>query len=363
MADMLSFDTLQIKSQVSNYHVLFVDKVWTYINEELTSGSFFIIDELVFSIYREYFKDIIHQNRYLIVKATEENKSIDYVKVVIKYLINHNIKKNNKLVGIGGGIIQDITGFISSILFRGISWDFYPTTLLAQCDSCIGSKTSINIDEFKNQIGTFFPPCRIILGTKFLETLNETDIRSGLGEIIKLHLIDGEDSLKYIFTNFDKVFIDKSILKEFIYRSLLIKKTFIEQDEFDRDLRNILNYGHTFGHAIESVNSYAVSHGNAVTIGMGLANFISLQLGLLSNELYTEMDKIINKNIFNIKFDNSSLELFLKALLKDKKNIGDKLTAILTRGPGKMEKVQLSIDNNFKKYIADYFFNHKVLTL
>ncbi|MGV2387507.1 MAG UNVERIFIED_CONTAM: hypothetical protein LVR29_01675 [Microcystis novacekii LVE1205-3] len=160
-------------------------------------------------------------------------------------------RKDCTLLVIGGGVIQDIGCFIASVLFRGIKWILIPTTLLAQCDSCIGSKSSINIQNFKNQIGTFYPPHEIILVFSVLKTLPSDEIRSGLGEIIKLNLLVGQSEVKQMKINLQKLSSDFLEIQNLILDALNIKRRYIERDEFDKGVRNILNYGHTFGHAYE----------------------------------------------------------------------------------------------------------------
>lgn len=351
---MSTFNELKIKSNIKDYSVIFVDDFSEALIKDSLEKSFFIIDQNVFNFYNEKFQGILQQKKHLIVEATELHKTIDYVKVVIKFLINNNIKRNDKLIAMGGGIIQDITGFVSSILFRGIEWIFYPTTLLAQSDSCIGSKTSINVDDFKNQLGTFYPPQHIILDVNFLKTLTLGDMKSGLGEIIKVHLLDGEKSLEYILSHYEQAFSDPMILRELIFRSLMIKKNIIEKDEFDKDYRNILNYGHTFGHAIESISNYEVCHGQAVTMGMDMANYISLKIGIVSEESYKLMREVLLKNYPDYSLKNEQKDSFLIALSKDKKNIDENLSAILTEGPGKMRKMKIPFDDNLKEFIGSY---------
>ena len=195
---MSALKELNIKSKIKDYSVRFVEDFSEVPGKDSIRESFFIIDQNVYNLYREKFRGIVQQDNHLIVEATEVHKSYDYIKVVIRALLDKNIKRNMTLVAVGGGIIQDITGFIASILFRGIEWAFYPTTLLAQSDSCIGSKTSVNVDDFKNQLGTFYPPQFVILDVNFLKTLGLADMKSGLGEIIKVHFLDGAESLEYI---------------------------------------------------------------------------------------------------------------------------------------------------------------------
>jgi len=351
---MSTFDGLAIKSYLRDYSVLFKDNFRdSLIKDAEEKRSYFIIDRSIYNLYYEQLRDILPPGRVFIVDAIEENKSIDYVKTVIKSLMGGDIKRDDRLIALGGGITQDITGFVSSILFRGIEWAFYPTTLLAQCDSCIGSKTSLNVDEFKNQLGTFYPPCHIVLDVNFLKTLSKADIRSGLGEIIKVHLLDGPDSLEYVCSKYDH-HLDPDVIKELIFRSLRIKKAVIEKDEFDKDYRNIMNYGHTFGHAIESITDYKVSHGQAVTAGMDIENYISFRLQILPEASFNFMRVPIMKNYPEFQLKEDHIEPLLVALSKDKKNVGENLTVILTRGAGEMVKMRIPLDSTLKEYVNDY---------
>ena len=344
----------QVKSRVRNYSVLFADDFREALSQDVQGKRcFFIVDSSVYRLYQEQLVDVLQPGRFLPVDAIEEHKSLDYAKVVIKWLLGGGIKRNDRLIALGGGIIQDISGFVSSILFRGIEWFFYPTTLLAQCDSCIGSKTSLNVDEFKNQLGNYYPPQHIVLDISFLKTLTPADIRSGLGEIIKVHLLDGPDSLEHVSSAYDRS-AQPEVIRELILRSLKIKKAIIEEDEFDKDRRNILNYGHTFGHAIESITDYGISHGQAVTVGTDIENYLSFRLGMLPQARLDLMRIPILKNYPDFRLREEHIDRLLVALSRDKKNVDENLTVILTRGPGEMSKEKVPFDDRLKEYIDDY---------
>lgn len=342
---------LRVRSSIKDYSVIFVDDFSKHLAGDWLTNSFFLIDKRVSEVYRQKLENVL-QWRHLIVEATEPHKTLEYAKFVVKFLLNNNARRNSKLIAIGGGVIQDITGFVASILFRGVEWLFYPTTLLAQCDSCIGSKTSINVDEFKNQLGTFYPPRCVVLDVNFIKTLSPSDIKSGMGEIIKVHLLDGAESLEYISSHYSES-PSGPLLKELIVRSLTIKKSIIEKDEFDRDYRNILQYGHSFGHAIESATEYKICHGQAVTLGMDIVNYISLELGILPQKWYKLMTSVIARNYPNIHLDHEQVELVMAALAKDKKNVDQDITLILTKGPGEMLKMRLP-QQNLKQYLNNY---------
>lgn len=356
MADMSAFNRLDIASGIKDYSVFFIDDFTASVHDEYTRlNPHFIIDQTFSTLYTNSLLPILKLKRHLIIEATEEHKSLAYMETVINNLLNNGIKRGDTLIAIGGGIIQDITGFIATLLFRGIDWVFYPTTLLAQCDSCIGSKTSINIGAFKNQLGTFYPPQRIMLDANLLNTLSLSEIKSGMGEIIKVHLMDGVESLKNINFGYDDALkSDCAVLTQLIKKSLEIKKAIIEKDEFDKDYRNILNYGHTFGHAIESISNYAVSHGQAVTVGMDIANFISFKRGLLSKELFDQMRIPIRKNYPGFQIDRAQLDNLFIALSRDKKNVDQDLSMILTKGPGAMFKMKLPFDVSLRGNIIAY---------
>ena len=271
--------------------------------KELGSGSFFIIDS---NVYKLYFENNIFDKsakNFLIIKASELNKSIDKCMEIIEILVEKKIRHNQRMVAIGGGIIQDITSFTASIYLRGIEWSFFPTTLLAQADSCIGGKTSINLGTLKNIVGNFNPPVKIYLDIDFLATLSKEDIKSGIGEILHFYYYSNSPYIKEIANTYDDLIINPKSLLKYINESLMIKKTVIETDEFDKSERNKFNYGHTFGHAIETSSNYVIKHGQAVTVGMDIANYISYYLGLIDLDEYNrnKSDQNFAKNEFRIQ--------------------------------------------------------------
>ena len=348
---------LNIKSSIHDYTVEIVDDLLKHIENELSSGAFFIIDV---NVYKLYFSNNIFEkfpNNFLTIEPTETNKSIDKCKTIIEKLVEKKIRHNQRLVAIGGGITQDITAFIASIYLRGIDWAFIPTTLLAQADSCIGGKTSINLKDIKNIIGGFNPPIRIYLDFKFLETLSEEDIKSGIGEILHFYYYSNSPYIEKMMGEYINLLKNPKNLLQYIIESLMIKKMVIEIDEFDKDERNKFNYGHTFGHAIETATNYGIKHGQAVTVGMDIANYISCHNGLMDAANYNKAKQILEINFPKYNWLNFNNGLFLESLAKDKKNKGEKLGCILSEGPGKLTKKFLSIDEKFKSLMKNYFEN------
>lgn len=351
----MTVDSINIKSSLSDYTVFFDNDLSQLKDLVNDLNTVFIVDQKVWNLYSGLLS-VIENDRLVLVDALEENKEYLAISKILPRLTEISAKKNLTLVAIGGGIIQDITSFIASILYRGIRWIFIPTTLLAQADSCIGAKSSINFGSFKNLLGTFWAPKEVWLSTMFIDTLNTRDFYSGIGEIIKLFLIDGEDSL-LLYRSLQcssEADLRKNIIP-LLKRALIIKKGYIEIDEFDRGVRNILNYGHCIGHAIESVSHYSIPHGQAVTLGMIWADIISEQLGLLSTAKRESIYNLYLKNCHSIKKEELQLNVhdIVEAMKKDKKREGVDLAIIITNDQGKFErkndlKPQLVIDSYHK---------------
>jgi 3-dehydroquinate synthase len=355
MEDLPMSKSLIISSKIrGNYTVHFIENLKSQLRQTVTSNAVFLIDEVIKDLFKDDFEEIIGKCRIVLINAHEKNKTIDYAQEIIRKLIDLNIRKDDSIIAIGGGITQDLATFVASILFRGVDWKFYPTTLLAQCDSCIGSKSSINFDHYKNLLGTFNPPSEIFIYSPFLVTLSESEIRSGIGEMLHYFLSEGIDIAKEVSKDFDQLLTDRSRLTYFIENSLRIKKAIIEIDEFDTSIRHIFNYGHTFGHAIEAITNYAIPHGQSISIGMDLANYISYSLNMISLAQFNEMHEILIKNIPPFKFVPALIPQYFGVLSKDKKNKGNKLGCILTRGAGKLEKVFIDIDNKLEILILEY---------
>jgi len=346
-----------IKSFVHDYDVNFVENVPGVVKNKIRDGDIIIIDNKVKNLYPDLLKVLNDNTNVIGLDANEKQKSYEGLIPIIQELINSGFRKNNRIIGIGGGIIQDITAFTASIMYRGVKWIFFPTTLLAQGDSCIGSKTSINFGEYKNQIGGFYPPNKIFINLDFLYTLSEADLQSGFGEMSHYFVVAGEKEFREYKKEYEYALADKKILEKMISKSLKIKKSYIEIDEFDLNERQVFNYGHSFGHAIESLTDYAVPHGIAVSFGMDMANFISVKRGFLSESIRLDIKELLEKIWVGYNIKNIDLEKFATALSKDKKNVGNELRLILCKGYGKVFKTAQNLDDEFKGWLQEYFIN------
>ncbi len=348
-------DQLNIQSHKGPYEVIFRSIDFVPPAARAAAAAHVIIDKRVAALYGERLDNIASSASLLGLDAVEAAKSLERFPAYVDHLVSHGIRRDHVLIAIGGGIIQDIACFLAATLLRGVPWRFYPTTLLAQADSCIGSKSSINCGNAKNVLGTFTPPEKVIIDGRFLETLDERDVRSGVGEILKVHAIEGPDAFDDVAKAYPELFRDPAVMRRFIRRALEIKKCYIEEDEFDRGRRNVFNYGHTFGHAIEAATEFSVPHGIAVTIGMDMANFIAARVGVGSMSHFTRMHPVLTRNFRGFERHPVPMTAFLAAISKDKKNVGSgSVSLILPDRTGRIGKSVQANDARFAACCAEY---------
>jgi 3-dehydroquinate synthase len=342
-----------VKSSLGNYKVDFIENLVESLNENLINGDVIIMDVYIYDNYKQFFKDF--RKNIIFIKAHETKKSYEGVKEVISTLIENGFRKSNRLIAVGGGITQDVTAFIASILYRGVNWIFYPTTLLAQGDSCIGSKTSINFGKYKNQLGGFYPPENIYIYMDFLKSLPESQLKSGVGEMFHYFVVAGKKDFIFFKNNFQNALSNLEIMKKIIIRSLLIKRSYIEKDEFDTGIRQVFNYGHSFGHAIEGLTEYTIPHGIAVSIGIDIANYVSFKMNLIDIIIFEEIHEVVKSIYKGYSIDKVDIDDLVNSLKKDKKNVGDMLGLILIKDFGQTYKELVLPDINFKNNLKSYF--------
>lgn len=325
-----------IESRFKSYSVEFVSDVTHMAQLAGADETFFVIDRAVYAAYQEILPTFAEERLFL-MEATEEEKTMETVLAICERMTAMPAKRNAHLVSIGGGIVQDVTGFVATSLYRGIRWTLYPTTLLAACDSCIGGKSSLNYKGFKNLLGSFYPPDEIFIYAPFFQTLSQRDYCSGLGEVVKFQVIAGDDRLQRIEADLDALLArDYKKLCGYVEESLRFKKSFIEADEFDRGERILLNFAHTFGHAYEVASDYAVPHGSAVALGMVTANRISVARGILDATLAKRVEELSLRILQEITWDAAyfDAQTILAAIRKDKKQTSTAIAAVLLHRDG-----------------------------
>lgn len=329
-------------SKLRNYNISF-NNDFRVVSEIINKPDVYLImDKKVHDLYTDKLEIKLPIDRVTLVDVTEEIKNIEYVLHLFKSIMSISAKKNIHLVSIGGGIIQDLSGFVASTLYRGVHWSYIPTTLLSLADSCVGGKTSLNFGSYKNLIGTFYPPHEIIVNAAFTQTLSELDYYSGVGEVVKLHLNGGLETTNYLKQYLFQGILQKSTraIEDSIKSCLKIKKSFIEEDEFDQGRRNLLNFGHCFGHALETATNYLYPHGQAVVAGMIMSNFVALSRGYLTSELEKELLNSLLKPI--LKIDNKiaiDQHAVVMAMKNDKKRTGNGLPLIILKTDFSMIKL------------------------
>ena len=354
MAALSGLEDLVVRSHKGDYRVRFEEGVLAELGSSASDEVRFVIDARVAQLYSEDLTPLLERSSTLVVEAVEPSKSLERMPDYIDHLVAHGVRRGQALVAIGGGITQDIVCFIAATLLRGLDWRFVPTTLLAQADSCIGSKSSINVRNAKNIVGTFTPPQEILIDVDLLETLAPPDFRSGVGEMLKVHAIAGPKAFDEIAADYALLATDRDALLKYISRSLEYKRRLIEADEFDRGVRNVMNYGHTFGHAIESATEFAVPHGIAVTVGMDMANHVAWKLGCTTEEQVRRMRPVLRANSQGFHDVPVPFEAFIEAIAMDKKRTATGLRLVLPDATGAISIGEHALDDHFKAACASY---------
>lgn len=297
----------------------------------------------------EYTLDII--KGYLTTKNTipihvytipsgEQHKTLETCQEIWEYLLNNNVDRNALIINLGGGMISDIGGLVAGLYKRGILFINIPTTLLAQVDASIGGKTGVNLQNSKNQIGLFNTPEAVIIDLIFLKTLSTRAFKSGYAEILKHGLIADKEywkTCKDIQINN----LTTALLTDIIYRSCEIKKSIVEEDAYEIDIRKRLNFGHTIGHALESIYNLSaepLTHGEAIAIGMLIESKISMSMSMLSQAEFEEIENTILDFGYITKILPVPKSQFLEYLYQDKKNQNAQIKLTLLQGIGKAKE-------------------------
>ena len=297
-------------------------------------------------------KDIITCKKVnvLTLNQGEKSKSFASFQKIMNMLLNMNFDRSDSLIALGGGVVGDITGFCAATYLRGINYIQVPTTLLAQVDSSVGGKTAINVPQGKNLIGSFYNPKFVLISTDFLKTLPQEQYESGLGEVIKYAFIGNKKLKKIIEDNAKKITErNEKILKTIIEESIKTKSKIVTKDEKENGIRAILNFGHTFGHAIEAHHGYKkITHGAAITMGMVIAAKVSLFEGHIKDyhlENIINVIKSLGLKADHKKYKYSDLKKYMKI---DKKVSDGQLNLIL-------------IDKNFNAFKTSNFSNKNII--
>jgi 3-dehydroquinate synthase len=283
----------------------------------------------------------------LSVADGEEQKSLDVAGRLYTELSDCYAERTTPILALGGGVIGDLSGFVAATYMRGVPLVQIPTTLLAQVDSSIGGKVAVNHGKLKNGIGAFYQPKLVIADTATLKTLPAEEFANGMAEIIKSAVIKDNEFFAFIENNLGKIkTLDDTAIEKIVFRSASIKANVIIQDELDTGLRNILNFGHTTGHAIETVSDFGVEHGHAVAIGMMVAARIAEKLGFFDNNGLTRLKSLLKSAGLPTKMPRLNSDKIIQAMKHDKKITGGKVRFVLPKAIGEVfitDEVDLSL--------------------
>ena len=332
---------LNISSYPQPYEVSLVKDQDRY-KQILTESDFIIIDSTILSLYNvdNDIKGFVYT-----INASESVKNMQTVLDIIDKMIENNISKGSKVIAIGGGIIQDLTASACALFRRGQPFCYLPTTTLGQLDSCVGAKCAVNTEKAKNILGLFSAPKQVLIPIFMIKSMPLKDHRAGLSEMLRLCLTSSIEDLKYYMEIFDDIQDPKTLdldqYSKALNVSLGIKRTVVEYDEYERDIRRSMNFGHTFGHAVEKISEFTIPHGLAVLLGMLMSNEYAVSIGLMSKDTQFSIDCAIEKTIQGLKiqgFDILSLDPqeIINQFKFDKKGDGISVPLIMIKRPGTM---------------------------
>jgi len=334
-----------------NKDFLSLPKVLSDINAP--KKLFIITDTNVEKLYLDEVKDILTKSGYDVgffsFPAGEENKNLATIQSMISSMMKHGMDRKSLVLALGGGVVGDMAGFASSIFMRGVDFVQIPTTLLSQSDSSVGGKTGVDFEGYKNLVGAFHQPKHVYINVSTLKTLPEREIISGLGEVIKHGIIKDSEFFEFLEKSKEEV---KSLSYDTLIKmskiNCSIKANIVCEDEREASIRAYLNFGHTIGHAIESLSDFKLSHGESVGLGMISASYISYKRGYIDKSDFERIINVLKSYGFKTKTVISDYEKVLSLMKKDKKTQNGKIRFVL---PTKIGEVKIFDDITEKEII------------
>lgn len=314
---------------------------------DLAKRCLIVTDEIVAPLYLSQVIQSLEAAGFIpLVKRVppgEEAKSLKIASEIYDIALEAGWERRCPVLALGGGAVGDLAGFVAATLLRGVPFVQLPTTLLAQVDSSVGGKVAVNHPRGKNLIGAFYQPCLVVVDLSTLRSLPSRELSSGLAEVIKYGMIYDALFFAYLEKHVEKALEgEEKVLEKIVLRSCEIKAQIVAQDERERDLRAILNFGHTVGHALEAVTKFQIyRHGEAVAIGMMVATRIALRRGLISPEILERLEKLLRRTFLPVEMPEVDIESFLKALIRDKKVQDGKVRMVLPVGLGQVQIMEV----------------------
>jgi len=319
-----------------------------------------ITNQLIAGFYLEKAKSLIPDGATLticIIPDSEQSKSSEQYLKLLDQLLSEQFNRSSTIIALGGGVVGDLAGFVAATLHRGCNLVQIPTSLLAQVDSSVGGKTAINHKSGKNLIGSFYQPTQVLIDPETLKTLDKRQFSAGMAEVIKYAFIHDKSFLPWLEQNAQAIIdFDLSVLEKMISHCCKVKAAVVSQDEKETGVRVLLNFGHTFAHAIEYISGYGQwLHGEAVSVGMLLAARLSVENKLMEPELFDRLRALLN--LFDLPLelpDDFSATQLLDSMYRDKKNLKEKLQLVLPMGAGQSKLQVWNDDKSILKLLEDF---------
>lgn len=316
-------------------------------SREIAYKGVVISNPIIISLYGDQLSDNLERAgiefKVLSIPEGEESKSLGSASKLYDDLVEYNLQRNDFIMAFGGGVIGDLSGFVASTYMRGVPLIQVPTTLLAQVDSSVGGKVAVNHGMGKNLIGTFYQPRLVQVDIETLRTLPEREFKAGMAEVIKCGFLIGEDFLSFLEANMDSILkLDPESLAKVIYECCSFKARIVEKDERDLGRRAVLNYGHTFGHAIEAASDYVdFLHGEAISIGMVGAANVAEELGWIDRALVDRHLELLKRAGLPTEIEGVNEEIILNRMVLDKKGVKGTPRFVLLKAVGQPELVEV----------------------
>jgi len=336
-------ETIVIEGQSGNSTIIVGERIEEVARYLPKKTLFIITDKNV----EKHYAALFPKAPSFSVKPGEPSKQLGYIESIYRWLLENNADRNSFILGIGGGVVCDIAGFVASTYMRGVEFGFVSTTLLSQVDASVGGKNGVDLDGYKNIIGTFNQPRFVICDTRLLKTLPHEELVNGFAEMVKHALISDIKLFEQLENDYSNLLhLNQPVISRHVTESIKVKASIVTADERESGIRKLLNFGHTWGHAVETLTG--ISHGKAVSIGMEFACRLSMEKGLISNREYLRVINLLQSFGLPACMNIEPSKVF-NALVKDKKRNANSIDFILIRGIG-VPKIETMALEELKKF-------------
>lgn len=325
---------------IGGVSTLYVDRVIDILDDILPKSRVIVITDV--NIDRLY-PDLVHRYDHIIIGSGEAIKSLQTIEMIYSRLMAMGADRSTFLLGIGGGIVTDITGFVAATYMRGVEFGFVSTSLLGQVDASVGGKNGVNVGGYKNMVGTFLQPRFVVSDVEMLRTLPRREFRAGMAEAVKSAIVGDAELFEFIERYADdKLYTDVEALQNIVSRSVAVKSAIVAEDEREAGRRRVLNLGHTIAHAIEK-STHELNHGEAVAVGLSMIAHASAKLGMMLEEDAERVDALLAKLGFELELP-VSLTNVLREVRYDKKKRDNILRVVLPESIGCCKVVDMPFD-------------------